>query len=130
MVWSCVSEKYGSSGEPGNPVARRRPPPSVSAPPMSDASTTLPLRMRYMYRPTNRAIGIVQAMVNVPHELPGTTCLQPCGQDECRSVGVCRFEAARSPAGTATHGTTPDAFDSASGRSANRNGASSRGGQR
>ncbi len=35
---------------------------------MSDASTTFPLRMRYMHRPTNSAIGIVQAMVNVPHD--------------------------------------------------------------
>ena len=27
----------------------------------------------YMYKPTNSAIGIVQAIVNVPHELPGTS---------------------------------------------------------
>ena len=26
-----------------------------------------------MYQPTNSAIGIVQAIVNVPHELPGTS---------------------------------------------------------
>src|SRR5437764_262600 len=46
---------------------------STPAAPTSDASTTFPLRNRYMYQPTNSAIGIVQAMVNVPHELPGTS---------------------------------------------------------
>ena len=29
-----------------------------------------------MYRPTNSAIGMVQAMVKVPQELPGTICVQ------------------------------------------------------
>jgi len=40
------------------------------APPMSEASTTFPLRMRYMYTPTSKAMGIVQKMVKVPQELP------------------------------------------------------------
>ena len=35
-----------------------------------------------MYQPTNSAIGIVQAIVNVPHELPGTSRSAFCGQDE------------------------------------------------
>ena len=46
---------------------------------MTDASTTRPLRILYMYSPTNSAIGIVQAMVNVPHELPGIACRTPSG---------------------------------------------------
>ena len=70
------SWKYGSSGEPGI-----QPPmtvaANVAAAPISEASTTRPLRMRYMYSPTNSAIGIVQAIVNVPQELPGTCCLTP-----------------------------------------------------
>ena len=46
---------------------------STAAAPRSDASRILPLRKRYMYQPTKSAIGIVQAIVNVPHELPGTS---------------------------------------------------------
>src|SRR4051812_30933301 len=70
-VVSCKL-KNRSSGEPGmNPP--RNVAPSVSTAPMRDASTTCPGRILYMYRPTNSAIGIVSAMVNVPHELPGTT---------------------------------------------------------
>src|ERR1019366_2007037 len=45
--------------------------------PMADASTTRPLRKRYIQKLTNSAIGIVQAMVKVPQELPGMTCTQP-----------------------------------------------------
>src|SRR5262245_38323250 len=45
---------------------------STSAAPISDASTTLPLRILYMYRATKSAIGIVQAMLNMPHDEPGT----------------------------------------------------------
>src|SRR5439155_25781860 len=52
---------------------------SVSAPPMSDASTIRPLRILYMYRPTNRAMGMVQAIVNVPHDEPGTRRTAPGG---------------------------------------------------
>src|SRR4051794_8829878 len=52
---------------------------SVRAAPMIDASITRPGRILYMYRPMNRAIGIVQAMVNVPHEEPGTRRTAPAG---------------------------------------------------
>src|SRR4051794_41859378 len=44
---------------------------------MSDASTTRPFRILYMYRPTNSAIGMVQAMVNVPQDEPGTSRTAP-----------------------------------------------------
>ncbi len=46
---------------------------STHAAPISDASRTFPCRNRYMYQPTNSAIGMVAAIVNVPHELPGTS---------------------------------------------------------
>ena len=78
IVASRDSEKYGSSAEPGiqfpATVAA-----NVAAAPISDASTTCPLRSLYMYRPINSAIGTVQAIVNVPHELPGTACFAPAG---------------------------------------------------
>ncbi len=78
MVWSRLSEKNRSSGEPGTQCPATTA-ASVRATPMTDASTTRPGRMRYIHSPTSSAIGIVQAMVNVPHELPGTTCVQPAG---------------------------------------------------
>ncbi len=34
-----------------------------------------------MYKPTNRAMGMVQAMVKMPHDEPGTSCTQPSGND-------------------------------------------------
>ena len=34
-----------------------------------------------MYKPTKSAIGIVQAIVNVPHELPGTSISRPGGSE-------------------------------------------------
>ena len=40
-----------------------------------------------MYQPTNSAIGIVQAMVNVPHELPGTSRLASSGSTKPAPVG-------------------------------------------
>ncbi len=51
-----------------------------------EASTTCPLRSTYMYQPTNKAIGTVQAMVNVPHELPATACMAPAGSVIVRSA--------------------------------------------
>src|SRR5262249_46523361 len=70
MVASLDNEKYGSRNEPGTrlpaTVAPRTP-----IPPMIEASATLPLRILYIHRPTNSAMGIVQAMVKVPQELPG-----------------------------------------------------------
>src|SRR5436309_699302 len=80
----------------------------TSAAPISDASTTRPLRMRYMYKPTNSAIGIVQAMVNVPHELPaminrvlsGKVMTPSCEGDSSLSLGSCTENA--SPHSTAS----------------------------
>ena len=78
IVSSRDSEKYGSSAEPGIqlPAAVAA---SVAAAPISDASTTCPLRILYMYRPIKSAIGTVQAIVNVPQELPATNCFAPAG---------------------------------------------------
>ena len=39
-----------------------------------------------MYQPTKSAIGIVQAIVNVPHELPGTSPPGVLGQDPAFAV--------------------------------------------
>src|SRR3954467_2986986 len=50
----------------------RKTAPSVRVAPTIDASTVFPGRSLYIHRPTSRAIGIVQAMVNVPQEEPGT----------------------------------------------------------
>src|SRR5262249_42977972 len=77
-VCPLVSEKKGSSAEPGTQLPTTTA-PSVARAPSSDASTTAPLRILYMYRPTNSAMGMVQAMVKVPQELPGTTWTQPGG---------------------------------------------------
>src|SRR5262245_13342741 len=52
---------------------------STPAAPINDASTTRPLRILYIYRPTNKAMGIVQAIVNVPQELPGTSSTASAG---------------------------------------------------
>lgn len=53
---------------------------SVAAAPMREASKIFPRRSLYMYKPTNNAMGIVQAIVKVPQELPGTACLMPEGR--------------------------------------------------
>src|SRR4051794_6425604 len=79
MVWSRDSSKKGRRLDSGT-QAPAIVAASTPAAPTSEASTTLPLRNRYMYQPTNSAIGIVQAMVNVPHELPGTSRLAPLGR--------------------------------------------------
>ncbi len=47
---------------------------------MSDASPMRPLRMRYIHRPTNSAMGMVQAMVNRPQDEPGITQDDPSGR--------------------------------------------------
>src|SRR4051794_40338030 len=57
----------------------RKTAPSVRAAPTIDASTTLPGRSLYIHRPTSRAMGIVQAMVNVPHDEPETRRTEPAG---------------------------------------------------
>src|SRR5262245_61540653 len=70
MVVSRPHKKTGSNAEPGihapATVAANTP-----AAPISDASRTFPLRIRYIHRATKRAIGIVQTIVKAPHELPG-----------------------------------------------------------
>ena len=64
--WDRV--KYGPRNECGT-----RPPTITAAStpttPMMLASTIRPGLMRYIQRPTSRAIGMVIAIVNVPHEL-------------------------------------------------------------
>jgi hypothetical protein len=55
---------------------------------MIEASTTFPFRNRYMYQPTSSAIGIVQAIVNVPQELPGTSRLAPAGMTRPSPSGL------------------------------------------
>src|SRR6476620_3298201 len=57
----------------------RKTAPSVRVAPTIDASTVFPGRTLYIHRPTSRAIGIVQAIVNVPHEEPGTMRAEPVG---------------------------------------------------
>src|SRR3954453_2273029 len=79
MVALREGEKYGSRAQP-RPQAPAPVAASTPAAPTTEASTTFPLRNRYMYQPTNSAIGIVQAMVNVPHELPGTSRLASLGR--------------------------------------------------
>src|SRR3954470_13962671 len=81
MVCSREREKYGSSREPGIDAPATVAAGTATAP-TSGASTTSPLRKRYMYQPTNRAIGMVQAIVNVPQELPGTSRLAPSGRTQ------------------------------------------------
>ena len=61
---------------------------NVAAAPISDASTTRPLRILYMYKPINSAIGTVQAIVNVPHELPGHELLGPGRQRDAMVATV------------------------------------------
>src|SRR5262249_5787779 len=74
--------------------------PSVSAPPITEASITCPLRMRYIQRPTKSAMGIVQAMVNVPQLLPGMTWTLPLGN--VMVTGASAGPGPISPLGTGT----------------------------
>ena len=78
VVCPRVSENQPSSREPGTQLPTKTA-VSVSAAPINEACTTAPGRIRYMYSPTKSAIGIVQAIVNVPHEEPGTSTSQPSG---------------------------------------------------
>src|SRR3954453_8366256 len=98
MVALREGEKYGSRAQP-RPQAPAPVAASTPAAPTSDASTTFPLRNRYMYQPTNRAIGIVQAIVNVPQELPGTSRLAPSGRTKPPPSGF-RFRSL--PGGTSS----------------------------
>src|SRR5438270_827852 len=54
---------------------------------MTDASTTWPGRILYMYSPTNSAIGMVQAIVNVPHGLPGIARTPSLGKVVVKALG-------------------------------------------
>src|SRR5678810_820984 len=54
---------------------------NVSTPPTIDASTTCPGRILYIHNPTSSAMGIVHAMVNIPHEEPGTRRTAPSGNE-------------------------------------------------
>src|SRR6266849_10938481 len=87
MVSLRVSEKIDSSDDPGihRPTTVAATTPTA---PIRDASTTCPRRILYMYRPTKKAIGMVQAMVNVPQDDPGTTCLHLAGSVTTPSTGI------------------------------------------
>src|SRR5262249_21701154 len=88
MIVSCrLSEKNRSHIDPGIqwPAMVTA---IVAAAPISDASRIFPRRNLYIYRPTNSAIGIVQAIVNVPHELPGTANTAPAGNVTRPSTAV------------------------------------------
>src|SRR4051794_24946089 len=91
------SEKYGSRLEPGID-APAIVAASTPAAPSNEASTTFPLRNRYMYQPTARAIGTVQAIVNVPQELPGTSRIDPLGS----VMPPALFDSRNLPGGTAS----------------------------
>src|SRR3954447_12607044 len=96
MVWFRDRENRASDGEPGI-EAPATVAASTATAPTSEASTTFPLRKRYMYQPTNRAIGMVQAIVNVPQELPGTSRLAPSGRTQPSPSG---FPLRKAPLGT------------------------------
>ena len=66
---------------------------------MIEASTTFPLRRRYMYQPTKRAIGIVQAIVKVPHDEPGTSRRACSGSTRPGPLG---FRSSRESLGTSS----------------------------
>src|SRR3954454_22236519 len=87
MVWFRDRENKGPSDEVGIDAPAIVAASTATAP-TSDAATTYPLRKRYMYQPTNRAIGIVQAIVNVPHELPGTSRFAPSGRTQPSPSGL------------------------------------------
>src|SRR5262245_52642463 len=88
VVCPFDSENQPSIGEPGIQLPATVA-AIVSTAPINDACTTAPLLMRYMYRPTNSAIGIVQAIVKVPHDEPGTSTSHPGGRMYwCRSFGL------------------------------------------
>ena len=53
---------------------------STAKAPISDASTTLPLRILYIQSPTKSAMGTVQAIVKTPQELPGIRRRAPSGR--------------------------------------------------
>ncbi len=72
-----VRLKAWAMPDPGAIIPPMKVAARVRAAPMSDASTTFPGRILYMYRPTNKAMGIVQAMVNVPQYEPGTRRTAP-----------------------------------------------------
>src|SRR3954453_19262101 len=97
MVALREGEKYGSRAQP-RPQAPAPVAASTPAAPTTEASTTRPLRNLYMYQPTNSAIGIVQAIVNVPHELPGTSRRAFAGST---SPGPSGFPLRKTPLGTA-----------------------------
>ena len=78
-----------------------------------------------MYRPTNSAIGIVQAMVKVPQELPGISCTQPSAGQLPLRIDVSRLMSApgcmtgrvdAAPERVIANGSRPDCTDRCSRR--------------
>src|SRR2546423_217737 len=94
-IVTCWAERKNQAP---NEVFCTHPPrnvaPSVSAPPMIDASTMRPGRILYMYNPTNSAMGIVQAIVKVPQLLPGVT-RAASGASATAPLGLAANDAAR-----------------------------------
>src|SRR5271165_5394289 len=99
MVVCLLIEKYDSSGDPGIKLPATVAASTPTAP-MSDASTTRPLRILYIHNPTNNAMGMVHAMVKVPQELPGTICKVFSGTVNSAPWGVTCSRALGSAAGT------------------------------
>src|SRR5713226_4053134 len=79
MVPFFESENIEANCEPGIQL------PTITAArtartPISVASPILPLRIRYIQRPMKSPMGMVQAIVKVPQELPGTNSRAPFGK--------------------------------------------------
>src|SRR3989442_862015 len=65
--------------EPGIQLPMMTAATTATTPNAEAAATPPPLRTLVMYHPMTRPIGIVQAMVKVPQELPGTSSCDPAG---------------------------------------------------
>src|SRR6266576_3091168 len=79
VTLTCVKLNKLAIALPGAIIPPKNVTTRVRTPPMIDASTTCPGRILYIHNPTSSAIGIVQAMVNVPQCDPGTSRTDPAG---------------------------------------------------
>src|SRR6266478_2969756 len=80
IVWFFVREKNGSSTEPGIQLPTMTAARTATTPNADAWAMPPPFRTLVMYHPMARPIGIVQAIVKVPHELPGTSSNDPGGR--------------------------------------------------
>src|SRR6516225_7266508 len=78
VTWFLLRENRDSSGDPGIRLPSQVQARTATAP-ISEASTTFPLRIRYIQSPTKSAIGTVQAIVKTPQELPRIRRRAPSG---------------------------------------------------